>query len=118
MLMYGLTDTSKILKLKVVRMMREDTEKMVIVKGVVLDSENNIFSKEYSPQLDGILITTTITEDPKEIFDKISSVKTKLETEEIAFMKNLFLTQEYNTEFIDNTIPDRLKNSGDDSSYE
>lgn len=115
MLMYGLTDKGNILKLKVVRRIRDGEPLEVITKAIVLNTENSEFSVTYKPSKNGTLILSTVTPDPKELFDKLSKTRIDLEKKELAFMTNLFMINEDNNEFTNDDSSEELNDSDENN---
>ena len=62
----------------------------VLENVIVLDIDKATFSIEYTSSYVE-LVKDTITENPKEIYDRLSSAKQELEKRELALMKNLFI---------------------------
>ena len=90
--MWGLTELGFVVKLDVSD--KKDTTRQgkvkIIEDAIVLDIENATFSIDYSAKY-GELVKDTITENPKEIYDRLSSARLEIEKRELALMKNLFL---------------------------
>lgn len=90
MICYGLTDLGHILKLDISEEGGSDDDKKVIKKAIVLDTEQATFTVEYSSKF-GELVFETISEHPKDVYDRISKTRVELEKRELAFMRNLFI---------------------------
>jgi len=86
---YGLTDLGHILQLDVAE--DSDADKRIIKKAVVLDIDKATFTLDYSDTF-GDLVFETISEHPKDVYDRISKTRLELEKREVAFMRNLFIT--------------------------
>ena len=87
---YGLTDLGHILKLDISEEGGSDRDKKIIKKAIVLDTEQATFTVEYSSKF-GELVFETISEHPKDVYDRISKTRVELEKRELAFMRNLFI---------------------------
>ena len=107
MRMFGLTDLGHVIKLEVTDSEDEtNTKTKVIENAIVLDTLKATFSLEYAPNKHGDLVTETITENPKDIYDRVSRARNELEKREIAFMTHLFLIEKD-----DYTVNELKKNS-------
>ena len=91
--MFGLTDLGHVIKLEVVDGDNELAKTKIINDAIVLDTTKSTFTLEYAPAKHGDLVTETITENPKEIYDRVSKARLELEKRELAFMTNLFLIE-------------------------
>ena len=98
MIMYALTELGQIVELQVDHK-EEALEKhiKVIKEAMILNTKDATFSIEYNDS-HGDLVTDTITENPREVFDRLAKARDEIEAREIALMRNLFLPN--NPEFI------------------
>ena len=91
MICWGLTDLGHIVKLTVKdEDIESDSDKKVIEHAIVLDPDAATFTLDYNSKF-GDLVFETITDSPKDVFDRISKTRVELEKRELAFMRNLFL---------------------------
>lgn len=94
MRMFGLTELGHVLKLEVTDGDPKTKPKTKIINdAIVLDTDNSTFSIEYNPNKYGDLVMETITENPKDIYDRISRARVELDKRELAFMAHLFLVE-------------------------
>lgn len=110
--MFGLTDLGHVIKLEVVDGDNELAKTKIINDAIVLDTTKSTFTLEYAPSKHGDLVTETITENPKDIYDRVSKARLELEKRELAFMTNLFLIEkdEYSpSDFKKSTKPKQKK---------
>jgi hypothetical protein len=109
--MFGLTDLGHVIKLEVVDGGSETSKTKIINDAIVLDTVKSTFTLEYAPSKHGDLVTETITENPKEIYDRVSKARIELEKRELAFMTNLFLIEkdEYNIADLKKTVKPRQR---------
>jgi hypothetical protein len=91
--MFGLTDLGHVIKLEVIDSENKETKTKIINDAIVLDTVKSTFTLEYTPAKHGDLVTETITENPKDIYDRVSKARLELEKRELAFMTNLFLLE-------------------------
>jgi hypothetical protein len=91
MIVYGLTDLGYILKLKV-----KDIDHLSFIDdAVILDIDKSTFTINYSSKY-GDLVSDTISENPKDVYDRLASARNEIEKREIALMKNLFFIEKGN----------------------
>lgn len=112
MRMFGLTELGHVLKLDVTDTESDTTSKTKLIKTAsVLDTENSAFSLEYAPNKHGDLVMETITENPKDIYDRISKARVELDKRELAFMAHLFLThkEEYSVSDLSKTSQQKVR---------
>ena len=88
MIMFGLTELGHIVKLDVEE--KNKTHSKIIENAIVLDTEHSTFTIDYSTNY-GALITDTITDNPKEIYDRLAKARREIENRELSLMKNLFI---------------------------
>lgn len=117
MRMFGLTEHGHVLKLEVTDGDSDKPVKTKIIQdAIVLDTEKSTFCLEYVPNKYGDLVMETITENPKDIYDRISKARVELDKRELAFMAHLFLVEkeEYSVEDLSKTTkpkPKRIRNA-------
>ena len=94
--MYGLTELGFVCRIEVANKKELIKNKHVrlIENVIILDIDSATFSLEYSSQY-GELVTDTITENPKEVYDRLASAKEELEKRELALMRNLFIVDKH-----------------------
>ena len=112
MRMFGLTEHGHVLKLEVTDGDPDKAVKTKIIQdAIVLDTEKSTFCLEYSPNKYGDLVMETITENPKDIYDRISKARVELDKRELAFMAHLFLVEkdDYTVDELSKTTKPRPK---------
>ena len=91
MIMFGLTDLGNIVKLEVGEKDSEEERHLKIIeKAVILDTDKSTFSINYSSKY-GDLVSDTITEDPKDIYERLAKAREEIEKRELSLMRNLFI---------------------------
>lgn len=97
MKMFGLSDLGHILRLEVENDEDSQYSQRIISNVSVLDTDKSTFTVLYDTDRHGDLVYETITEEPSEIYNRISKVRSALERRELSFMRNIFLldTEEY-----------------------
>lgn len=102
---YALTDYGHIVKI-----LFSETGDGKDVKTVkVLNLENSSFSLDYKKHHGPI--TAAISEDPKEVFLKLSHAISQIEQRELAFMRNIFLLNNDTDSSYDMSDTDKEDNS-------
>lgn len=102
MRMFCLTENGYVVKVDV--SLDETSQKKIMQSAYVLNTETSLFDAEYVFESHGDILTATASENPKDIFDRLSSTVSRIEKIETAFMTNMFLLEPEKYSNIDFTL--------------
>ena len=90
MIYFGLTELGNIVKLDVSEEIVSKNKYNIIEDAIVLDIDNSTFTIDYTSK-HGDLVSDTLTENPKDIYDRLTKARVEIEKREVALMRNLFI---------------------------